>query len=150
MYISRKKFIFTIILIILLPISAKWRLLILGEKTTGIVVQHIKPSFYNLDKAEYSLIQFETPNGRVEFVSPEDLMYPIGRKVQIYYSKKNPEKFLMFNFAGLFLSKVFIVPGIFLIIWVAFYLAMKQTYVPPKEKSRFLFSDNELEKHNES
>ncbi|MBN1117355.1 MAG: hypothetical protein JXA77_09140 [Bacteroidales bacterium] len=144
MYISSRKFIITSILIILLPISAKWRLLVFGNKTKGVVVQHINTDFYNQTKGEYSLIQFETPKGKVEFVGPEDLIYPIGKEVIVYYNKKNPEKFLMFNFAGLFLTKVFLLPGLFLLFWSAFYLTMKQTYVPPKEKTKFLFSDKEL------
>ncbi len=74
--------------------------------------------------ALYSVIYFKTDQGRyIEFIGPQHLIYPIGKEFTIFYDRKKPEKFLMFNFAGLVLSPKMIIPGVILIIWLAFYLS---------------------------
>ena len=130
MRISKKQFYIITFLFLLLPFSVQWKLLLFGTKTTGVVIKHIYPySAYaanNESTYTYSIIRFEANNKKIEFSGPEDLKYPIGKEVKIIYNSKKPSQFVMFNFAGLFLSNKIIIPGVLLIIWFAFYLTIRQ------------------------
>ena len=127
MHISKKQFYIITFLFLLLPLSVQWKLLLFGTKTTGVVVRHAQTFQGNAGSANiFSIIQFQTSNGKIEFSGPEDLNYQIGKEVKILYNKNKPSQYVMLTFGGLFLSNKIIIPGIFLIIWFAFYLTIKQ------------------------
>ncbi len=135
MRISRKKFILITLMFLLLPISANYRLLLFGIKTTGIVTKQ-EHDITN-SRTKYSVIHFNADSCSIDFIGPEDVVYPVGKEVTIYYNRKNPQKFIMFNFAGLVLNNKMIVPGVFLLMWFAFYLTIRNTQ--PKSESRSSF-----------
>ncbi len=116
-----------------LPLSVNYRLLLFGQKTTGAVVYHtrsisgsLKASHQIKSEILHSVIQFQTEGAPVEFIGPEYLNYPLGKEIIIFYNKKTPEKFVMFNFAGLVLNNKMIIPAVSLIMWFAFYFSMKE------------------------
>ena len=131
MRISKKQFYIITVLFLLLPFSLQWKLFLFGTKTTWIVVRHTHPystfAANTESRSTYSIIQFEANNKQIEFRGLEDLKYPIGKKVNIIYNTRKPSQFVMLNFAGLFLSNKMIIPVVFLIIWFAFYLTIRQT-----------------------
>jgi hypothetical protein len=122
-------FLVITILFLLLPFSLNWRLLLFGNKAKGNVIKYrtVIGTYTTVESAAnlYSVIHFETEKGEyVEFVGPENLIYPIGKDVIIFYDEDKPSKFLMFNFAGLVLTPKMVVPGVILILWLAFYLSI--------------------------
>lgn len=133
MQISRKKFLLITLMFLLIPLSANYRLLIFGEKTKGVVTEQKRAS----KNAEtiYSIIHFEAEGRYIDFIGPEDVKYPVGKEVTIFYNKKNPRKFIMFNVAGLVLNNKMILPGVLLIMWFAFYLAMRETQPKSPQQS---------------
>jgi hypothetical protein len=135
MYISRKYFLIISLLFFLVPFSAQWRLLLFGEKTKGTVVRYVNRNsreLYTTDLyTRFSVIRFETPNRYYEITGPEDVIYPLGKTITLYYDKGNPEKIVLFSFTGLFFSNKMIVPGVLLLMWFAFYITMRQLYPHP-------------------
>lgn len=117
----------------MIPFSANYRLLVFGEKTKGVVTEQKKA----LENSEtvYCIIHFEVKGNHINFIGPENLKYPPGKEVTIFYDKRNPRKFIMFNFAGLVLNNKMIAPGVLLIMWFAFYLAMQETRPTSKAQS---------------
>lgn len=130
MKISRKLFFFITILFLFLPVSVHWRLILFGKHTKGIVISESKQRLEHIDLNEYNskycIIRFETDKEYIEFMGPEGINYPVGKKFLIFYSKKNPKHFLLFNFYGLFLTNKMIFPFVFFIMWIAFYLSFKE------------------------
>jgi hypothetical protein len=139
--ISRYQFYIITFLILLLPLSSSWKLLLFGEKTKGIVTGHIKkyvqggnyasPSF-----EKTSVIQYSDGKQYYEFYGPEEIVYPVGKEITIFYNPKKPKKFLMFNFVGLFFSQKMIFPGVLLIVWAAFYLTVVQNQTKQSSRNR--------------
>ncbi len=128
MYISGKQFIFITLLFLLLPLSSNWKLLLFGERTTGIVEQHkiTSPMFNNSER--YSIIRFQANGNDILIYGPEDLVYPIGKKIKIIYQKKDPSNYVMLTIAGLLLTNKSIIFLVLFILWLAFYLSVKEAY----------------------
>lgn len=138
MRITRKKFLLITLMFLLLPISANYRLIFFGSKTTGIVVE--QKHALNNTKNTYSIIHFVADGRTIDFIGPEDVEYPVGKEVTIYFNPRNPQKFIMFNFAGLVLNNKMIIPGVLLIMWFAFYLAVRDSQSrEPKPSNLFRY-----------
>jgi hypothetical protein len=140
MYVSKKQFYIITVLFLLVPFSVHWRLFVFGQKTTAVVLRHIAPhsSFaYNSEStSKYAVIGFQADNEYIEFKGPEDLKYPIGKKITVVYNSKKPSQFVMLNFAGIVLSNKMIIPGVLLLAWFAFYITIRQMKYKPQKKSR--------------
>jgi hypothetical protein len=130
--ISRFQFFLISVLILLLPLSSNWKLFLFGEKTKGVVVgvRHNLArgsSSYTASLETVSVIRFSVGENYYEFYGPGEVIYHEGKEITVFYNPKNPEKFLMFNFAGIFLSSKVIIPGVLFLVWVAFYLSINQS-----------------------
>lgn len=137
--ISKTQFYLILVLILLLPLSSSWKLLLFGKFTKGEVVSHSNRKVnsgegYGGSYEKASVIRYYVGEYYYEFSGVGEIVYPVGKKITIIYNPKKPEKFLMFNFAGLFLSQKMIIPGVMLIIWVSFYLTIIQNQ--PKRSTR--------------
>lgn len=121
MYISRRMFYFVSILFLLLPFSVNWRLFVFGKQTTGFVVRVQRPIMGMQQSDSYSIIEFYTPEKTIEVFSPENVIYPVGKKLRIFYNPENPDNNILFTFTGLFFNKKAIFPFVFFMIWMAFY-----------------------------
>ena len=144
MKISFKRFLIITLLFLLVPISVNWRILIFGQKTNGIVVDYIKTYQYGHEVINYSVIQYKANNRYYEITGAEYKVYPLNTEITVVYKKSNPEKFLLLTFPGLFYTNKMIVPGVLLIVWFAFYLAMSQTYNETAKSKFELFDRNQL------
>ncbi|HOK84844.1 hypothetical protein [Tenuifilum sp.] len=127
--ISPKLFWFVTLMIITLPITTQYRLLIFGEYTTGEVVgveyeKTLGISAFGPDK--YPIIVFTTLEGKsVQFYGPENFEYPKGTMLKVVYSPNNPTDCMVFSFGALYTDRKAIIPGILFLLWMAFYLAFR-------------------------
>ncbi len=149
MYISKKKFLIITLLFAFIPISTHWKLFLFGKKATGIVIQHkISSPFFN-NSEKYSLIEYKTQQGeKILIYGPEDVEYPVGKKIHILYLEKKPEKYVMLNGAGLLLTNKIILPLVALILWIAFYLSFGQETKRNPRVDPFLSYKKYLEKQS--
>jgi hypothetical protein len=104
-----------------------------GKSTTGMVIDYKgqwgRHPYMTKTEITHSIIRYYySKDGFIDFVGPEDVKYPLGKKVKIFYDKSNPQKHVMFNAAGLILNNKMILPGVALILWLAFYLTMRELY----------------------
>lgn len=108
-----------------------------GQKTAGTVVgykNHLgQISTSNSRSFNHALVRFTTQDTVIEFTTVEDVVYPVGKKFPVFYFKKNPEKYILANFAGLAMSPKMIIPWVILIFWFGFYLSFNTR--PQKKKS---------------
>ena len=121
--ISKLKFYVILFLILLFPVSKKYRLLLFGIRTEGIAVGYgdwemrsTIPGNY-----EYTLFHFQTEKGSFEIRGPENVIYEPGEKARVIYNKRNPNKCMILSFAYLYSSPNALIPGIILVLWIAFY-----------------------------
>lgn len=148
MQISRKQFILITILFLLLPVSANYRLIFFGEKTTGIVTE-LKQDRGN-PEIYYSIIHFEADGQYIDFIGPENLKYPPGKEITIYYKPGKPQKFIMFNIAGLLLNNKMITPGVLLIVWFAFYFSIRESQIRNPKASNLHRYRKAIEQQNKA
>jgi hypothetical protein len=127
MQISNKKFWLITILFLLLPFSVHWRLLLFGTKTTGTVIGHIKTYHHGNVEVYFAVIEFNTIDETYKVTGPEFADYPINKEICVFYRKRNPKKFLLFTFAGIYFSKKLIIPGVAFILWLAFFFSQRQS-----------------------
>jgi len=118
----------------LLPVSKKYRLLLFGIRTEGIAVGYgevdvrsTRPGNFN-----YTLFRFQTEKGSFEMRGPENVIYELGEKTRIIYNKKNPVKCIIPSFAYLYSAPNALIPGVLLLLWIAFYTSFKK----PEERQR--------------
>jgi hypothetical protein len=132
--VSRFKFYLILFLILLIPVSKKYRLLLFGIRVEGIaagygetVVRSTEPGTYN-----WTLFQFPTEKGNFTIRGPENVIYKPGEKARVIYNKKNPNKCMILSFAYLYSSPNALVPGVILLLWIAFY----SSFTKPKAKHK--------------
>ena len=124
--ISRLQFWLVTLLILLLPLSSRYKLILRGEKTVGIVVDHQKVGSSRLSGSDtFSVIQFQTDSVTVRMYGPENTMYELGDSITVYYDKKRPENCMILTFGYIYTGRSAIIPFVLLLIWIAFYLAFK-------------------------
>lgn len=128
--ISRLQFWAVTLLILLFPLSSKYKLILWGEKTLGTVVDHKKVGFSRLSEYDtYSVIQFNAGSKTVRMYGPENTIYELGDSITIYYNKNNPQNCMIFSFAYIYTSRSAIIPFVLMLVWIAFYNAFKDKKV---------------------
>lgn len=137
--ISRINFWLITILIILIPVSKEFKLLLWGTRTSGEVVSlkisHNKSS-PNGSRAEREadydfmcvVIEFKTKDAVVRMNGPAYVKYDLGERVTIIYDDKNPAHCIMPTLAYLYSIQhsLWLIP--ILMVWIAFYTS----FAPPK------------------
>ncbi len=122
--VSKVKFYIILVLILLLPISKKYKLLLFGVRTEGVVVDYAElihlPVNY-IDWHNCAIIRFKANNQTHYMRGPEDVMYEPGRKMKVIYDKKNPSKSMIPAFTYFYSIPNALIPGILLLLWIAFY-----------------------------
>lgn len=125
--ISRLQFWAVALLILLLPLSSKYKLIIWGEKTIGNVVDHKKVNSGRLSEYDtYSVIQFKADSVLVRMYGPENTIYEIGDSIAVFYKKDNPRNCMILAFAHIYTGQSAIIPFVLLLVWIAFYTAFKE------------------------
>lgn len=125
--ISRLQFWLVALLILILPLSSKYKLIIWGERAVGKVVHHYKVgSGLRVGGNDvFSVIQFKTDSVTVRMYGPENTIYELGDSITVYYDKTNPENCMILTFASIYTSRSAIIPFVLLLLWIAFYNAFK-------------------------
>ena len=131
MKISRTKFYIIIVIILLLPLSKNWRLLLFGHDVTGVVKYHRDISAHK-GYYRYSIIFYEVNNQEYQVKGPANVVYPVGKKIKIKYRDSNPSKCIPLNLSTIYFGKQMAFPGFLLIVWLALYINVKNN---PKIKN---------------
>lgn len=115
------------LLILILPVSRHWRLLTTGEKAAGTVIHYTltaKEDIAGNKKLFYaSEIQFDADRERHLAYGPMNYEYTPGRKVIVFYDRKDPSSYCISTFTGFYLNNYIVLPIILLTVWIAFYLS---------------------------
>jgi hypothetical protein len=132
MKITRKQFFIITFLFLLLPFSVNWRLFLFGGQTKAIVIKKTLPVIENnyvpenIDK--FSIIRYNVNGLEIEFLGPENIIYPIGKEFTVFYSKKNPKEYVLFSFSGLLMNNKMLLPFALFVLWISFYLTINKDY----------------------
>ncbi len=125
--ISRWAFIGICALILVLPVSRNWKLLLNGESAKGVVGPYrifIAEHEIGEDEIEYaSSIEFHSGGKPYTARGPANLEYREGREVRIRYDPDDPDHNCLLTFTGLYLHNYSILPLFLLTVWGAFYLS---------------------------
>ena len=134
--ISELQFYAILFLILLIPVSKNYRLLIFGNRTEGIAVGYGEMGTVNPGSFDYTLFEFQTEKGNFEIRGPENVIYKPGEKVRVIYNKRNPGKCMILSFTYLYASANAMISGILLLLWIAFYtsFAKPQKHKPSSKK----------------
>ena len=115
------------LLILLLPLSRHWKLLLQGERTRGTVTQYIRRYEEGKDHSSYpvdaSEIEFQVEGITYLTYGPSNFKYERGRQVPVFYNPKNPEVNCVATFSALYLTNYLALPIVLLMLWYAFYLS---------------------------
>ena len=137
--VSKARFYFILILILLLPVSKKYKLLLFGERTEGVVVDYAEmihlPVNY-IDWHNCAIIRFDANKETHYMRGPEDVMYEPGRKMKVIYDRKNPSKSLIPTFTYFYSIPNALIPGILLLLWIAFYTSFAPAGVAFHKKKK--------------
>ena len=126
--ISRKNFWFITFLIILLPISSKYRLLIFGKRTQGVVVSNeVKSSafFQSHGYDTYPVIEFTADSLTLKMYGPENTTYEVGRRLTVIYNPNNPYSCMILTLSYFYTGRGVILPGTIMLLWISFYLTFR-------------------------
>ena len=125
--ISRWTFIIISILILALPVSRRWRLILNGEKTTGVVTEFgpaaVEQPSGTITIEEVSQIRFPAGDTTYLATGPSNYRYKKGRTVGVLYDPADPGHNCILTFTAFYLSDYSALPLILLIFWAAFYLS---------------------------
>ena len=126
------------LLIVLLPVSRNWKLLIRGERTRGTVTQYVWRFEEGADHSRYpvraSEIEFRVDGIRHITFGPSNYEYEAGRQVPVFYNPQNPELNCVGTFSGIYLNNYLALPLLLLIFWYAFYLSFNNYRKREKKK----------------
>lgn len=128
-HVTPKLFWFVTLMILLLPVTTQYRLLLFGNYTAGevvgeVYVRNFGISAFGPDK--YPVIQFSTADGKViEFYGPENFDYPVGAILRVVYNPAKPTECMVFSLGAIYTGRKAIIPGILFLLWMAFYLAFR-------------------------
>lgn len=115
------------LLILLLPLSRHWKLLMRGERSRGTVALYARRYAEGKDHTRYPLeaseIEFQVEGITYITYGPANLEYKKGRQVPVFYNPKNPEENCVATFSAIYLTNYLAVPIILLMVWYAFYLS---------------------------
>jgi hypothetical protein len=121
--ISKLQFYVILFLILLIPVSKKYRLLLFGERTEGIAIAYGESNVRHTAPVDfdYTLFRFHTEKGSFEIKGPENFIYKPGDRVRVIYNKSDPDQCMILSFSYLYLSPNAMIPGVLLLFWIAFY-----------------------------
>ena len=125
--ISRWAFYGICLLILVLPVSRHWELLVRGDTATGEVQRyegHLLERRIGDDEMEMaSTIRFKS--GEVTYTArgPWNYEYRTGRMVKVRYDPQDPGRNCILTFSGFYLDNYSILPLILITVWAAFYLS---------------------------
>ncbi len=125
--ISKWAFYGISLLILILPVSRQWKLLVAGEKSTGTVIAYNRLLHENRNgdvTIEYaSEIHFQVEGKSVKAYGPMNLEYTPGRTLNVMYDPEDPSNNCLLTFSSLYLNNYSVLPLILLTLWGAFYLS---------------------------
>lgn len=122
--VNKTKFYIILVLILLLPVSKKYKLLLFGARTEGVVVDYAELIHLPVNYVGWhncAIIRFDSNNETHYMRGPEDVMYESGKEMKVIYDKKKPSKCMIPTFAYFYSMPNALLPGIFLLLWIAFY-----------------------------
>ena len=115
------------LLILLLPLSRHWKLLLKGERTRGTVTLYARHYEVGKDHTRYpvkaSEIEFQVEGVTYTTYGPANYQYEKGRQVPVFYNPEKPEVNCVATFSAIYLTNYLAVPIILLMVWYAFYLS---------------------------
>lgn len=124
--ISKWTFLGVCLLILVLPVSRHWWLLIRGGKATGTVTQYEERAVENRFGDKYleaaSIIEFHVDGVMYKTYGPVDYEYNQGRTLPVFYNLKDPAVNCVATFTGFYLNNYAVLPVILIMVWYAFYL----------------------------
>jgi hypothetical protein len=125
--ISKLAFRGICILILLLPVSRHWRLLVNGTRVQGEVgeyTQLIREVGKDRHIIEYaSAVRFTTGDQEYSAFGPKNYEYQPGRSLTVIYEPANPDNNCILSFTGFYLTNYTALPIILLVVWYAFFLS---------------------------
>lgn len=125
--ISRWAFYGICLLILFLPVSRQWELLLRGRSATGTVgpfERHLMERRIGEEEVEMaSTIEFESGGVTYATRGPWNYEYRTGRTVKVRYDPQDPHRNCILTFTGLYLNNYSILPLILITVWAAFYLS---------------------------
>lgn len=128
--ISKWTFGVICLLILLLPVSHHWRLLIKGYRAKGTVTRYTARMFEDImgeRKLEYSSeIIFEVDGVPHKAYGPRNYEYATGRRLTVFYLPEEPSRNVIATFSGFYLGNYTILPLILITVWYAFYLSFNR------------------------
>ena len=131
------------ILIILLPVSLHWKLLVNGSVATGTVGNYtrlIREIGKGNGVIEYASAVSYTVEG-IEFTAygPRNYEYDTGRTLKVVYDPENPGDNCIISFSGFYLTNYSALPLVLLTVWYAFYLSFNR-YSKRKKSAKHIDS----------
>jgi len=124
--ISKWTFLGVCLLILALPVSRHWRLLIKGERATGTVTQYEERIKEDFTGEKYlkaaSVIEFRVDGVIYRTYGPADYEYKLGRTLPVFYKMDDPNVNCVATFTGFYLNNYAVLPVILIMVWYAFYL----------------------------
>jgi hypothetical protein len=115
------------VLILVLPVSRHWKLLLRGETAKGLVGKYqtfIVEHEIGEDEAAYaSSVEFIVEEEKYHTHGPANYQYREGREILVRYDPDDPGHNCLLTFTGLYLNNYSILPLFLLIVWGAFYLS---------------------------
>ena len=115
------------LLILLLPLSRHWKLLLRGDRTRGTVTSYARRFEEGRDHSRYpveaSEIEFKAEGNTCFTYGPANIEYKKGRQVPVFYNPEKPEVNCVATFSAIYLTNYLAVPMILLMVWSAFYLS---------------------------
>ena len=124
--ISKWTFFGVCLLILALPVSRHWKLLIKGERATGTVTKYSERIMEDFTGETYlesaSKIEFRVDGVMYTTYGPKDYEYSQGRTLPVFYNRKDPTVNCVATFTGFYLNNYAVLPVILIMVWYAFYL----------------------------
>jgi len=125
--ISKWAFRAICLLILLLPVSRHWQLLTTGGRAKGTVKEFtnriVEDIMKERDLVQASEIEFEVDGVIHKTYGPKNYEYDTGRRVTVFYMRKDPSHNCVATFSGFYLTYYSVIPIILLTVWYAFYLS---------------------------
>lgn len=125
--ISKWTFLGISLLILVLPVSRHWRLMLKGKKAQGTVVaynrlwqEHIGGEVTIAYASEIEFLAGEEP---CRAYGPLNYEYRPGRSLRVLYDPSDPSRYCVLTFSGFYLNHYSALPMILLVLWGAFYLS---------------------------
>jgi hypothetical protein len=128
--ISKWAFYLIFLLIILLPVSLQWKLLVNGSTAKGtvtnytILAREVLKDQVIIEHA--SEVTFSVKDQEYHTYGPKNYEYDLGRMLKIRYNPEDPDNNCILSFTGIYLRNYTTLPLILLILWAAFYLSFNR------------------------